>query len=169
MKKTVILVLLLNSFFLLSAQSDDPAIREAKEKTVVIFDLGRFFGFLYSMEQDAKDLKLSQSQMEEIAEKIDYFLQLDRVEAEDAEEALVYLEDELLTVDQLMYVDELTMARQENRGTKSESGSGAGAASGSGQLAGYAAGGAFNPLKDRSKTIGQDIWAFREYLMKKLQ
>ncbi|MDA3809131.1 MAG: hypothetical protein PF518_02260 [Spirochaetaceae bacterium] len=162
MKKIITVLFILNAAFVLLAQSDDPAIQKAKEETAVIFDLGRFFGYLHTMEQDAKELALTKNQMTEIYNTLTGLLKIERVEIADADETLLYLEEELLTLDQLIYVDELAMEKMNTRI------SGSGTGSGGGQLANYVAGGAFNPLTDQSKTIGKDVSGFMEYLKKKL-
>ena len=62
-------------------------------------------------------------------------------------------------------------SKMENRVSGSGAGGGSGSSgtgSGGRQLAGYVAGGAFNPLKDPSKTIGKDVATFYDYLKKKL-
>ena len=164
MKKFIIVLMMFALPFVLMAQSDDPEIMKAKEETAVVFDLGRFFGYLSTMEEEAPELALSKDQMEELYDTLNRFLNIDRIEVDDADETLLYLEEELLTLDQLIYVDELAIERMENR----VSGSGSGGGSGGGQLANYVAGGAFNPLKDPSKTIGKDVAAFYDYLKKKL-
>lgn len=164
MKKIIVALVMLNMVFALLAQSDDPAIQEAKEKTAVIFDLGRFFGYLHTMEEDAPELALTQNQMTEIYNSLSRFMKMERIEVEDADETLLYMEEDLLTLDQLIFIDELAIERMEAR----VSGSGKGAGSGGGQLAGYVAGGPFNPLIDETKIIGQDVTAFMAYLKKKL-
>ena len=164
MKKFIIVLMMFALPFVLMAQSDDPEIMKAKEETAVVFDLGRFFGYLSTMEEEAPELALSKDQMKELYDTLNRFLNIDRIEVDDADETLLYLEEELLTLDQLIYVDELAIERMENR----VSGSGSGGGSGGGQLANYVAGGAFNPLKDPSKTIGEDVAAFFDYLKKKL-
>jgi hypothetical protein len=164
MKKTILILLLVLMPLLVMAQSDDPEIMKAKEETAVVFDLGRFFGYLNTMEEEAPELSLSKDQMQELYETLTRFLAMDRIEVDDADETLLHMEEELLTLDQLIYVDELAIEKMENR----VSGSGAGGGSGGGQLANYVAGGAFNPLKDPSKTIGKDVAGFFDYLKKKL-
>ncbi len=161
MKKAILILLLTLTPFLLMAQSDDPEIIKAKEETAVIFDLGRFFGYLQTMEQEAPELALTDAQAEELYLALKYFLKKDRVDVDDAEWHLTYFEDELLTIDQLMYVDELAIEKMATRVP------GSGGGSGGGQMASYIAGGAFNPLKDETKTIGQDVASFFAYLKKK--
>ena len=164
MEKTILILLLVLIPLLVMAQSDDPEIMKAKEETAVVFDLGRFFGYLSTMEEEAPELSLSKDQMQELYETLTRFLAMDRIEVDDADETLLHMEEELLTLDQLIYVDELAIEKMENR----VSGSGAGGGSGGGQLANYVAGGAFNPLKDPAKTIGKDVAAFFDYLRKKI-
>ncbi|MDA3940548.1 MAG: hypothetical protein PF693_14775 [Spirochaetia bacterium] len=172
MKKTILVLLLVLTPFILMAQSTDPAIIKAKKETAVIFDLGRFFGYLNTMVTKAPELALSEDQIEELYNTLSGFLILDRIEIDAADESLVYLEEELLTLEQLIYVDELAIAKMENRVSGSGAGGGGGGSSasgsGGGQLAGYVAGGDFNPLKDPSKTIGKDVAAFFDYLKKKV-
>lgn len=168
MKKIIVVLFMLNLTFVLMAQSDDPAIQKAKEETAVIFDLGRFFGFLNVMEEEAPDLALTKNQKTDLYNTLNRFLKMDRIEVDDADETLLYLEEELLTLDQLIYVDGLAIEKMETRVSKSGSGGGAGASSGGGVLAGYVAGGPFNPLKDQTKTIGQDVTAFLNYLKREL-
>lgn len=88
--------------------------------------------------------------------------QIDRVEPEAAEAMLIRIEDDILSPDQLMYVDQLAIERMETRT------SGAGGGTGGGQITTYVAGGAFNPMKDPSKNIGKDFDTFFKYLAKKL-
>lgn len=164
MKKIIVVLLMLNMVFALMAQSDDPAIQVAKEETAVIFDLGRFFGFLHTMEDEAPELALTQIQMTELYKTLNRFLQMERIDVDDADETLLFLEEEILTLDQLIFVDGLAIERLETR----VSSSGTGTGSGGGQLAGYVAGGPFNPLIDETKIIGQDVSAFMVYLKKKL-
>ena len=171
MKKTILFLLLVLMPILVMSQSSDPAIAKAKEETAVIFDLGRFFGYLNTMEEEAPELALSKEQMKELYETLNKYLNLERIEVDDADSTLIFLEEELLTLDQLIYVDELAIEKMENRVSGSGAGGGSGSTgtgSGGGQLAGYVAGGAFNPLKDPSKTIGKDVETFYDYLKKKL-
>ena len=171
MKKAMLILLMAMIPIMVMAQSSDPAIAKAKEETAVIFDLGRFFGYLNTMEEEAPELALSVDQMNELYNTLNKFLKLDRIEVDEADETLLYMEEELLTLDQLIYVDELAIEKMENRVSGSGAGGGggsSGAGSGGGQLAGYVTGGAFNPLKDPAKTIGQDVEAFYDYLKKNL-
>ena len=164
MKKAILILLLVLVPLLVMAQSEDPEIMKAKEETAVVFDLGRFFGYLQSMEEDAPELALSKDQMNELYNTLIRLLKIDRIEVDDADATLLNLEEELLTLDQLIYVDELAIERMTTR----VSSGGTEPGSGGGQLANYVAGGAFNPLKDPSKTIGKDVAAFLDYLKKRL-
>jgi hypothetical protein len=142
----------------------------AKEETTVIYDLARFFGYLNTMETEGEsDLSLSSGQLDEIFTIMTALTGMERVEVDWAEEKLVSLEEEVLTVDQLIYVDMPAIDRLENRisdGTGNGKGSGGG--DGGGVLADYAAGGAFNPVKDATKSMGSDFAEFLEYVAKKL-
>ncbi len=160
-----ILLLVLPFAAVAQTSPDDPAIMEAKEKTAVVFDLGRFFGYLNTMEKETPELALSISQLEQIYEIMEELNTIDRVEADYAEKLLVSLEDDLLTPDQLMQVDQLAIAKAEARTTSASTGTG----TGGGQITSYVAGGAFNPIKDPAKTIGQDFATFFEYVAKKLR
>ena len=169
MKKIMLISLLIMMPLLIMAQPTDPAIIKAKKETAVIFDLGRFFGYLNTMEEEAPEYALSMDQMNEIYNTLSKYLKLDRIEIDDANTTLLYLEEELLTLDQLIYVDGLAIEKMENRVSGAGAGGGTGGntsstGSGGGQLSGYVAGGDFNPLKDTSKTIGKDIAAFYEYI-----
>ncbi len=57
---------------------DDPAIQEAKEETAVVFDLGRMFGYLNTLEKEAPDLALSRDQLEEIYQIMEGLLSINR-------------------------------------------------------------------------------------------
>ncbi len=169
MKKIVVISLLALMLlpFLAAAQTspDDPAVLAAKEETVVVFDLGRFFGFLFTIEKESLKLALSQDQLEEVYESMGELKAMQRVEPDDAEEMLVYLEDEVLSPDQLMEVDQLAIARMESRETEATTQS---TGTGGGQITSYVAGGPFNPMTDATKTIGKDFAAFFDYVSKKL-
>jgi len=163
-----ILLLVLPFASVAQTSPDDPAIMEAKEKTAVVFDLGRFFGYLNTMEKETPELALSKSQLEQIYEIMAELNTIDRVEPDYAEKLLVGLEDDVLTPDQLMQVDQLAIAKAEARTTSATAGAGTGGGTGGGQITSYVAGGAFNPIKDPAKSIGQDFAAFFEYVAKKL-
>ena len=169
MKKTIFLVVLTLILLpvLAAAQTspDDPAVQAAKEETVVVFDLGRFFGFLFTIEKESPKLALSQDQLEEVYQSMSEMKLMQRVEPDRAEEMLIYLEDEVLSPDQLMEVDQLAIARMESRETQATTQS---TGTGGGQITAYIAGGPFNPMTDATKTIGKDFAAFFDYVSKKL-
>jgi hypothetical protein len=151
------------------AQSDepDPEIQKAKEETAVVYDLGRFFGYLLTMEKEEPKLALSTDQLEEIFTIMSELKQMERIEPDYAEEILERLELDILTPDQLMTVDQLAIAREESRepsnqrtGSKSENGGGA--------IQTYIAGGAFNPLQDDSKSTGESFAELLDYVGRKL-
>ena len=167
MKKAIISLIL--SFIVGSVAfaqtTDDPAIQAAKEETVVIYDLGRLFGFLMTMENETPDIKLSSDQLEEIHAIMTKILNTDRMESDASEELLVHLEDDVLTPDQLMQVDLLAIAKEAAR---TDSSVPKGDSSGGGQIQTYVAGGAFNPMQDATKTMGEDFKAFYDYVAGKL-
>ena len=172
MKKIMLILLMTMIPLMAMAQSNNPEMAKVKEEIAVIYDLGRFFGYLNTMEEEAPELALSKDQMKELYNILNKFLKLDRIEIDDADETLLYMEEELLTLDQLIFIDELAIAKMENRGSGSGSGGGGGGSSpgtssGGGQLTGYVAGGDFNPLKDPSKAMGEDVADFFEYLKDK--
>ena len=147
-----------------SAQTEpDPATLEAKEETAVVYDLGRFFGYVHDMTTEISKLALTASQKSEIKKIMGQIKEMDRVEPDWAEETLDYLELELLTAAQLMEVDRRAIEWQNSR-EPSIPGSGAGGGSGTGPISSYIAGGPFNPLIDDSKNIGQGFADFYDYL-----
>lgn len=171
--KTMTKVLLLSALalallpLLAAAQTspDDPAVQAAKEETAVVFDLGRFFGYLQTMEKESPKLALSKSQLEAVYEAMNRIKTLKRVEPAEAEKTLRHLEEEVLNPDQLMAVDELAIAKMAARETQTTQPSDG---SGGGQITSYVAGGPFNPMTDATKTIGKDFAAFYDYVKKKL-
>lgn len=59
MKRIIVVALLVSisaAAVLAQSSPDDPAIIKAKEETAVVFDLGRMFGYLNTMESEAKNL-----------------------------------------------------------------------------------------------------------------
>ncbi len=149
---------------------DDPAVRKAKEETVVVFDLGRVLGFLYDMDREEQKLSLSTGQAKDLYALMSRIKGMERIEPDEADDMLVRIEDEILTPDQLMYVDQRIIAREQTRESstdrKAEKAGGGGG--GGGQvLSSYVAGGAFNPMTDAARTIGKDFAAFYQYLEKK--
>ena len=160
-----VLTILVGFSAMAQTSPDDPAVVKAKEETAVVFDLGRVFGFIHTMEQEEPKLGLTKDQMNELYLIMGKLNSLERVEADQAEEMLVQIEDEILTPDQLLYVDQLAIARAETRVSSTTTQT---EGSGGGQILSYIAGGAFNPMRDTTKTIGKDFAAFFDYLKKKI-
>ena len=145
----------------------DPEVQQAKEETAVVFDLGRVFGFIQTMEQEDPSLELSGDQIRELYTIMTAVKQSDRINPNRADEWLVTIEDQILTVDQLMYVDQLYLARANSSGSGDGTGAGNGAGgtgTASGLIATYIAGGAFNPIIDASKSMGEDFLAYYDEL-----
>jgi len=153
------------------AQSgSDPAMQKAREETLVIFDLGRMFGYLNVLEKDSKVPALSNAQLTKLYDIMVELRSTKRVELARAKTLLATIEDSILTPAQLMAADKLAATREPEKATNQGSGAGAGssATSGAGSLASYVAGGDFNPVLDTTKTMGQDFAAFFDYTAKKL-
>lgn len=144
--------------------AEDPALQKAKEETVAVFDLGRLFGYLNTMEKEAPKLALSRDQLVKLVEIMKKIKVTKRLVPKEAEKLLVQIEDSLLTAAQLTYVDKLAIAKESTRST----GTGGSSGSGAGQLATYVAGGDFNPMLDTTKTMGKDFAAFYDYAAKKV-
>jgi len=162
---SVILVLALVAAAGLSAQTtQDPAITAAKEKLEVVYDLGRVFGYIHTMDKEQKKLALSPAQVKSLNGYFDKIKGMQRIEPKDAEAMLVAIEDQVLTADQLIFVDGLAIARLSERTT---AGSGAGATGGVSPVQSYLNGGPFNPMLDATKTLGKDFKAAGDYLKTK--
>ena len=159
-----LLVLLPLSAVMAQSSPDDPAIIKAKEETAAVFDLARLFGYINTMEQEEKGLALTKGQMEKIYTIMATLKRTDRIEPDMANDMLISLEDSILTDDQLMYTDQLAIAKMEAR----SAGTGSGGGGGGGQITNYIAGGAFNPMSDPAKNIGKDFADLFEYIAKKL-
>jgi hypothetical protein len=144
--------------------AEDPAIQKAKDETAVVYDLGRVFGYLATMDKEAPKLVLSRDQLLKLMDVMTTIKATKRFVPKEAEKLLVKIEDTILTAAQLAYVDQLAIAKAATRGT----GTGEGAGSGSGPLTTYIAGGDFNPMLDTSKTLGKDFAAFYDYAAKKV-
>ena len=172
MKKNMIIALIIAAVAATAAfgqeTEPDPAIQEAKEETAVVYDLGRFFGYVHTMVTENDDLTLSTAQLESFYEIMTEIKGLERIEPDWADETLEFLELDLLSVKQLMEVDLLAIAREESR----EQGTGEGKASGGtghGPLQTYVTGGAFNPIIDETKASGQGFAELYEYIEKELK
>jgi hypothetical protein len=153
------------------AQSgSDPAMQKAREETLVIFDLGRMFGYLNVLEKDTKVPALSNAQLTKLYDIMVELRSTRRVEVARARTLLATIEDSILTPAQLMAADKLSATREPEKATNQGSGAGAGSSSssGAGSLASYVSGGDFNPVLDTTKTMGQDFSAFFEYTARKL-
>lgn len=165
--KTIAVALLTVVFALLAVgnafaqTTPDPAIQQAKEDTVVVYDLGRFFGYVHAMTVESSRLALTAQQKSEILAVMTEIRNMSRVEPDWAEEKLEYLELDLLTPAQLMDVDRRAIEWQNSRETTA---TGTGGGTGSGPITSYVAGGPFNPIVDETKTIGQGFAALYAYL-----
>lgn len=144
---------------------DDPAILEAKEKTAVVFDLGRIFGYLQTLESEQPKLILSAAQLQEVYAVMETIRATERIEPRLAEELLTRIEEEILTPTQLTEVDQIAIAKMNERETNSTSQSGRG---GGGQITSYISGGKFNPMLDSTKNIGKDFAAYYQLVSKRL-
>jgi hypothetical protein len=144
----------------------DPAIQEAKEETAVVYDLGRFFGYVHTMVTDSEDLVLGATQLETFYEIMSEIKAIERIEADWAANTLEALELDVLSVKQLMEVDQLALAREDSREAGSEP---KGGGTGTGPLQTYVAGGAFNPIVDATKTLGQGFAELYTYVEKNLR
>jgi hypothetical protein len=153
----------------LSAQTTpDPAIQKAKEETVVIFDLGRMFGYLNAMEKDAKVPALNSTQLTKLYDIMVELRNTKRVEVARAQILLTTIEDDILTPAQLMAADKLAAAKESERTTVQGTGAGSSATGGTSSMTSYVSGGDFNPIIDATKTMGKDFTAFYDYAAKKL-
>lgn len=151
----------------------DPAIQKAREDTVVVFDLGRTFGYLMAIEKDAKVPALTATQLKDLYDIMVQIRATKRVEPAPAKAWLAKIEDKILTPAQLMAVDKLAAAAAAARtgtpGAGTGTGPGAtGSTSGTSSLQSYVSGGDFNPITDPTKTMGTDFKAFFDYVAKKL-
>ena len=165
---SILSVLLITAAAAVAQDSEpDPAIQEAKEETAVVYDLGRFFGYVSTLETDTPSLALSGAQLTDFHDIMAEIQDTERIEPDWAEDTLEYLELDVLTPKQLMEVDQLALARTETQ----ESGTGTqrgGGGTGSGPLQTYVAGGAFNPIIDQTKSIGQGFFKLFESISGRL-
>lgn len=146
--------------------STDPAIAKAKEETVVVYDLGRMFGYLNTMVKDGKTAALSSDQLKKLYDIAKELESTKRVEPARAKTLLTQIEDKILTPAQLMAADKFAAAKEAER--TSTQGTGPGATGGTSPLTSYVAGGNFNPMLDKTKTMGKDFFAFLDYVSKKI-
>ncbi len=140
-----------------------PEMQQAREETQVVYDLGRFFGYVHGMVTEKANLALTAAQKREIKLVMDEILSMTRIEPRWAAEKLEHLELDVLTPAQLMEVDRRAIAWQESRETTTP-GTGAGGGTGTGPLSTYVAGGAFNPIIDAGRTIGQGFHGLYDML-----
>lgn len=143
----------------------DPAVQEARAKLEVVYDLGRVFGFIHTMDKDPKKTPLSAAQAKSLVAIADKILAAKRLEPKPAEALLKEIEDKILTPAQLMRVDELALARESS--STAGTGTGPGATGGTSPVQSYLSGGPFNPMLDATKTIGKDFKAAYDYLKAK--
>jgi len=117
------------------------------------------------MTTEESSLALDAEQKAELKKVMEAIKGMNRIEPDWAEETLEQLELEVLSAGQLMAVDQRAIEWRNNRETStSPAGGGTGSGSGSGPMSSYVAGGAFNPIVDESKSIGQGFTALFEYL-----
>jgi uncharacterized membrane protein YgcG len=140
-----------------------PEMQKAREETAVVFDLGRFFGYVHEMTTENRTLALTTAQKRSILTVMNEIRALKRIEPPWAAGKLEYLELDVLTPAQLMDIDRRAIAWQKSRDTPG-SGGGSTGGSGSGPLSTYAAGGPFNPIVDTERLIGQNFQALYDLL-----
>jgi len=167
MRKLLTGTLLITLFggFLAAQTTPDPAVQEAKAKLEVVYDLGRVFGFIHTMDKEQKKLALTLLQAKALVAIADKVLATKRMEPKTADAWLTEIEDKILKADQLMFVDELAIERAS--ASTSGSGTGAGATGGTSPVQSYISGGPFNPMLDATKTLGKDFKAAYDYLKAK--
>lgn len=177
MKRTITLVVTLVLAGLVvgvaSAQptEQNPEIQKAKEEMAVVFDLGRMFGYIRTMEEEEDDLRLTADQVRKLYVIMTAIKQTERMDPDVADDWLIAIEDDILNVKQLVYVDQLYLARASTAGSGDGSGGGNGSRSGSGEtgsatgsIATYVAGGKFNPIVDSTNKMGEEFLAYYEEL-----
>ncbi len=165
MKRTIAVLTVVLGFsgLFLSAQSTDPAVQEAKAKLEVVYDLGRVFGYIHTMDKEQKNLALSADKAKALVAVGDKIYAAKRLEPKAADALLSEIENKILGDAQLMFVDGLALARQ----PAAESGTGAGSTGGTSPVQSYISGGPFNPMLDATKTLGKDFKAAYEYFKAK--
>ena len=169
MKKIILMSVLAAAFLApMFAQEDepDPEIQEAKEQTAVVYDLGRFFGYVHTMVTENESLALESDQLDAFYKVMQDIRSTDRVEPEWADATLEYLELDVLTAKQLMEIDQLAIAREESRETGTGESKGGG--TGTGPIQSFVAGGAFNPIIDETKSLGEGFFALLAMVEKNL-
>lgn len=157
-------IVLLATAGLTAQTTQDPAMAAAKEKLEVVYDLGRVFGYIHTMDKEQKKLALSAAQVKNLLGYAEKVLASKRIEPKDAEAMLIDIEDNVLTPAQLAHVDGLAIARLSERTTTA---GGAGSTGGTSPIQSYLDGGPFNPMLDATKTLGKDFKAAVDYLKAK--
>jgi len=160
---TVFLAIIAGTSFGQSTQ--DPAVQEMRQKLEVVYDLGRMFSYIQTMDKEQKKLALSTAQVKSLVSMAEKILKVTRLEPKEADAMLKEIEDRILKPDQLMFVDGLAIARANER--TATSGTGAGSTGGTSPVQSYMNGGPFNPMQDTTKKIGQDFKAAYDYLKAK--
>lgn len=165
------LLLLVLTALAVPAQSvPSPEMEKAREETAVVYDLARFFGYVYGMTTEEESLALTTGQRRELLAVMEEIRRMERVEPDWAEATLERLELDLLTPAQLMEVDRRAIEWERERtspalaGGGGGAGTGAGSGGGSGPLSSYVAGGSFNPLLDATKPLGEGFASLYDYL-----
>jgi len=167
MKKfiTVLLLAAMATGTLFAQTTPDPALQDAKKKLEVVYDLGRVFGFIHTMDKEQKKYALATSQAKALVVIADKILAAKRIEPKTAEAWLIEIEDKILTPAQLMFVDGLAIERAAT--SVAGTGAGPGSTGGVSPVQSYISGGAFNPMLDATKTMGKDFKAAYDYLKTK--
>jgi len=166
MKKliTVFLLVAMTTGALFAQTTPDPALQDAKAKLEVVYDLGRVFGFIHTMDKEQKKLALTVAQAKSLVAIADKILATKRMEPKASEAWLVEIEDKILTAAQLMFIDGLAIERTETSTSAAGTGTGPGSTGGTSPIQSYISGGAFNPMLDATKTLGKDFKAAYDYL-----
>jgi hypothetical protein len=150
---------------LFAQTTPDPALQDAKAKLEVVYDLGRVFGYIHTMDKEQKKLAVTATQAKALVAIGDKILAAKRIEPKTAELWLVEIEDKIITSAQLMFVDNLAIERDAT--STSATGTGPGSTGGVSPIQSYLSGGAFNPMLDATKTLGKDFKAAYDYLKSK--
>ena len=147
---------------LMAQTTQDPAIAAAKAKLEVVYDLGRVFSYIYTMDTKEKTLALTASQVKALLGYAEAIRSDQRIEPEEAEAMLDKIENTVLNAKQLMYIDQLAIERMNTKTTTA--GTNAGSSTGTSPVQSYINGGPFNPMLDTTKTIGKDFQTAYNYL-----
>ncbi|TVR61633.1 MAG: hypothetical protein EA426_03060 [Spirochaetaceae bacterium] len=159
--------------------ASDPAMQKAREETQVVLDFARFLGIVLRMVEQEPTLGLSSAQARQLLDVLSDVRTTSRLTATNARRMMGYIEDDILTAQQLMFTDRVWMqssgerssagaSGSQNRGsntTGEQSGTGSEASANAGALSSYASGGPYNPLSDTTRRQGQDFEALYEYAL----